>query len=62
MPNDRAARPAQQTASITIPDQLQQAKQAEAPRSGEARAVDQPGRNEPSAGVLHELRTERAHD
>ncbi len=62
MPNDRAARPAQQTASITVPDQLQQAKQAEAPRAGETRAGERPGRNDATAGVLHELKTERAHD
>ena len=62
MPNDRADRPAQETAPISVPDQLQQAQQPEAPRVRATPADQQAGRDEAAAGILHELKTERAHD
>ncbi len=62
MPNDRAARPAEQTASIAIPDQLQQARQADTSVSSETLASREARRDEPVEGILHELKTERAHD
>ena len=58
MPQNRAAVPAHQPTSIKVPDQVQQAKRSDPPRRGEAPAEG--GR--PAGGILHELKTQRAHD
>ena len=58
MPQDRAAVPADQPAPIKVPDQVQQAKRSDAPRSREASTDG----SRPAGGILHELRTQRAHD
>ena len=62
MPNDRAARPVQHSASIHVPDQLQQAKQPDTHRASDTVTARQAGRDEPKGGILHELKTDRAHD
>ena len=62
MPHDRAAVPTRQTASIRVPDQLQQAQQPEAPRLADQRPDQDAARARPTGGILHELESERAHD
>ena len=58
MPQDRAAVPAHQPAPIKVPDQVQQSKRSDPPRHGAA----SPDATRPAGGILHELKTERAHD
>ncbi|RYB07113.1 hypothetical protein [Lichenibacterium ramalinae] len=62
MPHDRAAVPAQQPASLKIPDQLQQARRPDAPRPAEAPAATRTVQDRATGGILHELKTQRAHD
>ena len=62
MPHDRAAVPAHRTAPIDLPDQLQQAKQPEAPRRTDVRPEADAAQARPTGGILHELESARAHD
>ena len=65
MPSDEAARPSDRPALIRTPDQLQQAKRSEPSAPAAETAVEQHAPDRGSvqdAGVLAQLKTERAHD
>ena len=62
MPNDRVAEPAPRDVSIKLPDQLQQSSQMADPRQHPSPPARQEALEQPTSGVLQELKTERAHD